>query len=259
MNTMKKLTVLLILLLAACSAALAAPREYYELRTYRLADASQEARVEAYLYQALLPALHRLGIKKVGVFKPLATDSTYGKKLLVLIPIRSLDEIDQLTDKLAQDKQYLLDGKDYLDATYDNPPYKRIETIILKAFSGSPESAVPALKSPVSERVYELRSYEGHTEKIYRNKVHMFNDGDEIGLFKRLGFNAVFYGEVLAGTTMPNLMYMTAFENQASRDEHWKAFVEDPHWKKLKAMPEYQNNMSKMVIEFFRATEYSDF
>ncbi|HEU5290208.1 MAG TPA: NIPSNAP family protein [Cyclobacteriaceae bacterium] len=256
---MKKLAILLIFFLSAFSAAIAAPREYYELRTYRLTDAAQEARVETYLNRALIPALHRLGIKKVGVFKPLETDSTYGKKLLVLIPFHSLEEIEQLTDRLAQDKQYLLDGKDYLEATYDNPPYKRIEKIILKAFSGSPESAVPALKSPVSERVYELRSYEGHTEKISRNKIQMFNDGDEIGLFKRLGFNAVFYGEVITGTTMPNLMYMTTFENQASRDEHWKEFVEDPHWKKLKAMPEYQNNMSKMVIQFFRPTGYSDF
>lgn len=255
---MKKLTALILLFLAAFSAVLATPREYYELRTYRLKDATQEARVEEYLQKALVPALHRLGIKKVGVFKPIETDSTYGKKLLVLIPYRSLDEIDQLTSKLAQDKQYFMDGKDYIDATYDNPPYQRFETIILKAFSGSPESAVPTLKSPVSERIYELRSYEGHTEKIYRNKVQMFNDGDEIGLFKRLGFNAVFYAEVVAGGTMPNLMYMTTFENQASRDEHWKAFVEDPHWKKLKAMPEYANNMSKMVILFFRPTSYSD-
>lgn len=256
---MKKLTVLLVLFVSAFSSAIAAPREYYELRTYRLKDASQEERVEAYLQKALIPALHRLGIKKVGVFKPLETDSTYGKKIMVLIPYRSLDEIDQLTNKLGQDKQYLADGKDYVDATYDNPPYKRFETIILKAFSGSPQSAVPVLKSPITERVYELRSYEGHTEKIYRNKVQMFNDGDEIGLFKRLGFNALFYAEVIAGSTMPNLMYMTSFENQASRDEHWKAFVEDPQWKKLIAMPEYQHNMSKMVISFFRPTGYSDF
>lgn len=254
---MKKLSVL-ILFLYAFGAALAAPREYYELRTYRLKDASQQERVEAYLQKALIPALHRLGIKNVGVFKPVETDSTFGKKLVVLIPFRSLDEIDQITDKLAKDKQYLSDGKDYLDAKYDNPPYQRFETIILKAFSGSPQSAVPVLKSPVSERVYEMRSYEGYTEKIYRNKVQMFNDGDEIGLFKRLGFNAVFYAEVIAGATKPNLMYMTSFENQTSRDAHWKAFVEDPQWTKLKAMPEYQNNMSKMVISFFRPTGYSD-
>jgi hypothetical protein len=81
----------------------------------------------------------------------------------------------------------------------------------------------------------------------------MFNAGDEIGLFNRLGFNAVFYGEVLSGARMPNLMYMTTFENQASRDAHWKAFVDDPQWKKLSTMPEYQKNVSRIEI-FFSAT-----
>jgi hypothetical protein len=121
-----------------------------------------------------------------------------------------------------------------------------------------PESQVPQLQAPHSERIYELRSYEGHTEKIYRNKVKMFNDGDEVGLFTRLGFNAVFYAEVIAGSTMPNLMYMTTFDNQKSRDEHWNAFREDPQWKKLVAMPEYQHNVSKNVTLFFRPTSYSD-
>jgi hypothetical protein len=256
---MKKLFVVVIFLSVISYASLAAPsREYYELRTYRFKNANQQERVEAYLQKALLPALHRMGIKKVGVFKPIETDTTYGKKLLVLIPFRSLEEFDKLTDKLSRDKQYLVDGKDYIDAVYDNPPYARIETTVLKAFSGMPESAVPNLSTPVSERVYELRSYEGHTEKIYRNKVQMFNDGDEVGLFKRLGFNAVFYAEVLAGSTMPNLMYMTTFEDKASRDEHWKAFGQDPQWKKLSAMPEYQHNVSKNVTLFFRPTSYSD-
>ena len=95
-------------------------------------------------------------------------------------------------------------------------------------------------------------------KKIYRNKVDMFNAGDEVGLFKRLGFNAVFYGEVLSGGRMPNLMYLTTFENQASRDAHWKAFVEDAHWKNLIAMPEYKNNVSKNEIFFLRPTTYSD-
>jgi hypothetical protein len=68
----------------------------------------------------------------------------------------------------------------------------------------------------------------------------------------------VFYGEVVSGSTMPNLMYLTTFENQASRDEHWKAFSNDPQWKTLSAMPEYQHNVSKNVTRFFRPTSYSD-
>jgi hypothetical protein len=241
------------------TAAMAAPsREFYELRTYRFSDATQQVRVESYLKNALLPALHRMGIKKVGVFKPIETDTTYGKKLIMLIPFKSLNEFEKLDSNLDKDKQYLADGKDYIEATYDNPPYKRIEIAILKAFSAMPQSSVPKFTTPVSERVYELRSYEGHTEKIWRNKVQMFNEGDEVGLFNRLGFNAVFYAEVLAGSTMPNLMYMTTFENQASRDQHWKNFGDDPQWKKLSSMPEYQHNVSKNVTLFFRPTGYSD-
>ena len=81
----------------------------------------------------------------------------------------------------------------------------------------------------------------------------MFNKGNEIALFNRLGFNAVFYGEVLVGSKMPNLMYMTSFENRASRDAHWKAFSEDPEWKKLSAMSEYKNNVSKNTDRIFKA------
>lgn len=257
--TMKKFFALFsFVLLIVCSATAAPSREYYELRTYRFKTIEQQERVEAYLQKALLPALHRIGIKKVGVFKPIETDTSYNKKLIVLIPFRSLDEFEQLSNKLLKDKQYLADGAAYIDAPYDNPPYARIETTVLKAFSEMPESAVPDLKNPVTERIYELRSYEGHTEKIYRNKVDMFNAGDEVGLFKRLGFNAVFYGEVIAGSTMPNLMYMTTFANQASRDEHWKAFSNDPQWKALLVNPIYQHNVSKNVTLFFCPTSYSD-
>lgn len=87
----------------------------------------------------------------------------------------------------------------------------------------------------------------------------MFNEGDEIGLFKKLNFNASFYAEVIAGAKMPNLMYMTSFENMEDRNVHWKNFVDDPHWKRLVAMPEYQNNISHMDIIFLRPADYSDF
>ncbi len=247
-----------LFLLLACFAFAAPPREFYELRTYRFKTQEQETQTENYLQKALLPALHRANIKHIGVFKPVETDSTFGKKLIVLIPFHSLDEFEKLDGVLEKDKQYYADGKEYIDAPFNNPPYTRIEKTILKAFSKMPNLAVPDLKGPVTERVYELRSYEGHTEKIYRNKVQMFNDGDEVGLFKRLGFNAVFYGEVISGSTMPNLMYMTTFENKTSRDEHWKTFGDDPQWKKLVSMPEYQHNVSKNVTLFFRPTKYSD-
>jgi NIPSNAP len=250
---------ILVCALAMTSATVAPKREYYEIKVYNVTSRVQEEKVERFLKDAYLPALHRAGISKVGVFKPVETDTVnFGKKIFVLIPYTSLDQFVKLPETLIKDKQFETSGSEYLNAPYNDLPYARLEQILLYAFSGMPQLEVPKHATPVNERIYELRSYEGHTEKISRNKVKMFNDGDEVGLFKRLGFNAVFYAEVIAGSRMPNLMYMTTFPNKASRDEHWKAFVADSQWVNLKAMSEYQNNVSKIDIYFLHPTGYSD-
>lgn len=121
-----------------------------------------------------------------------------------------------------------------------------------------PKITPPKLTAPKSERAYELRSYEAASENLFRNKVKMFNQGGEINIFSRLGFNPVFYGEVIFGSNMPNLMYMTSFDNMQSREDHWKAFSNDSAWKTLPAMKEYQNNVSHSDIYFLRPTEYSE-
>lgn len=234
-------------------------RELYQITVYHYSNETQEKILDNYLQNALLPALHRLGMLQVGVFKALANDTATDKTLYMFTTLPSWDMVTKLPLKLKGDKTYLEAGADYLDAEYNAPPYKRMETILLQAFSLAPQLQLPVLKAPKKDRVYELRSYESATEKIFANKVKMFNEGDEIGLFKRLNFNASFYASVIAGSKMPNLMYMTSFENMADRDVHWKSFVEDPYWKKISTMPEYQHNVSHADIVFLRPAPYSDF
>ncbi len=258
-NILKQYIFLLLLLISSQLPAQIASKEFYLIKIYYLANKAQEARVEAFLKNAWIPTVHRTGIKNVGVFKPLETDSTYGKRIVILVSFKSLELTAKFPDLIMVDKQFNLDGKDYLEALYNDPPYQRIENILLRNMRGAPLFQPPSFSNPRGERVYELRSYESATEKIYQNKLKMFVDGDEFGLFKRLGFNAVFYADVIAGSHMPNLMYMTTFANQASRDEHWKAFVDDPQWKKLVVMPEYQHTISKNTQYFLRPTEYSDY
>jgi len=255
-STLALLSMLSIVMLAKAQNK---PCDLYEIKTYVLKDKAQEVRVDAFLKNAFIPALHKFGIKNIGVFKPIETDTTFGKRIFVLIAYSSPEEFLKIPDLLENDKSYNKSGKEYLEAVYTDPPYVRIECILLKAFSGMKQMQIPMLTNARTERIYELRSYEGPTEKIFKNKVQMFNEGDEVGLFKRLGFNAVFYAEVISGRRMPNLMYMTTFTNQTSHDEHWKGFGEDPYWKKLSAMPEYQHNVSKINIYLMRPTEYSDF
>ncbi|MDB5109958.1 MAG: hypothetical protein JWR67_1072 [Mucilaginibacter sp.] len=236
----------------------AADRYYYEIKVYHLKTSAQEERVDHYLQNAYLPALHKIGVKNVGVFKPVTVD-TADRKIYVFIPFSTWDKLENADQKLMKDEQYLSDGKDYLDALYNNQPYTRIETIILKAFPNMIAPALPNLTGNKADRVYELRSYESATEKYHINKVKMFNEGGEIPLFKRLNFNAVFYADVIAGSRMPNLMYMTTFNNKQDRDDHWKAFSADAEWKQLSGRPEYQHNVQKNDDVFLHPVSYSDF
>lgn len=252
----------IFLIFALCSALLVKatepPRCYYQLKVYHFKTKAQEDRLDQYFKNAYKPALRRAGTWGIGVFKTLEQD-TADKRFYVLITFPHKSKMDNIDRLLMKDKQYGKDAKDYLDAPYNDAAYTRVETIILRAFPRWLIPAIPKLTASKPDRIYELRSYESPTDALHVNKVKMFNEGGETVLFSRLNFNAVFYADVLVGSHMPNLMYMTTFENKADRDKHWDAFGNDPEWKTLVAKPEYQHNVSKADIIFLHPTEYSDF
>lgn len=233
-------------------------RQFYQLKTYLLTTEEQVQQTDAFLKNAFLPALKKFKIGPVGVFKPIATADSI-QKILVLIPFTTLSQFHSLEEALQQDKAYVQASNNYNNAKQDKPSYQRIESVILQAFKDMPILKTPSLAGQRTKRVYELRSYESSSENYFKNKVDMFNEGGEIKLFERLDFNAVFYGEVLVGSHMPNLMYLTAFSDQESRDAHWKAFGEAPEWKALIELPKYKNNVSHIDILFLYPTEYSDY
>lgn len=234
-------------------------QEFYQLTVYHYTTVDQEKILDDYFQQALIPSLHEMGVRSVGVFKAIANDTSTNKSMYVFIPVKSLNRIDEINSKLMKNEKFRSAGNEYLNVQYNAPAYTRMETIILKAFVLSPVMKFPKLASPKNQRVYELRSYESANEAIFRNKVHMFNEGGEMDIFTRLNFNPVFYGEVIAGSQMPNLMYMTTFESRTERDAHWDAFGSDPAWKQLSSLPEYKNNVSHIDVTFLCPADYSDF
>lgn len=256
---MKKLTIIVLLVFVLAQFAVATDRDFYQIQVYRLKDNAQEIRVDNYLKTAYLPALHRAGIKIVGVFKPIPSDTIMGKQIIVWLPLKSLDQLDNLQTTLLKDNIYQTAGAEFLNAPFDNVPFQRKESILLKAFPEAPAFIIPKHKTKPADRIYELRSYEGPADNLFRQKVKMFNEGGEIKLFKSLDFNAVFYAEVLSGSTMPNLMYFTTFADMAAHDAHWDAFRSNPEWKKLSALPEYQHTVSKSIKMLVYPTDYSDF
>lgn len=242
--------------LSAQTADPKASRDYIQIKVYHATDSNGLAVIGQYLQRSLLPALNAEGFTRTGFYSAIDNDTAKDKRLYVITALPSLSQLEKLNavvDKTIADS---ITSPTYTKAAYNASPFARIETILLRAFEGAPQVKASGLKGDLSQRVYELRSYESPTEAFHQNKVKMFNSGEE-DLFQRLGFNAVFYGQVIAGSAMPNLMYMTSFDNKAAREEHWKAFGADPEWKTMSAKPEYQHNVSKITIVFLRPMAYS--
>ena len=256
---MKRLITLGLTALIYLSVYSAPVKDYYQVLVYHYGSSEQEKMMDSYLESALLPFMHKSGFKYIGVFSPVNNDTAADKKIYVLITLKNPGQVAEWNDNMLQQKSAETNASAYWNSPYTAPPYTRMESILIRAWEMAPKMTLPSLKGPKEQRIYELRSYESATEKLYRNKVHMFNEGGEVKLFARLNFNAIFYGDVLAGDRMPNLMYMTSFDNMADRDAHWKEFVASPEWKKLTSMEEYKNNVSKSDIILMKAKSYSDF
>ncbi|MFT3705474.1 MAG: NIPSNAP family protein [Agriterribacter sp.] len=257
----KRMIVYISICMVVCNAYAAKKpaQEFYEIKVYHFTTKAQETTLDQYLEKAYLPALHKSGIKNIGVFKPLANDTSADKKIYVFITDKSLNDILARPGLLQKDNDYITAAKAFTDAEYNDPPFTRMENIIIQAFHLAPQMKLPKLTGEKKDRVYELRSYEGPTDKLFASKVHMFNEGGEIPLFDRLEFNSVFYGTVISGSRMPNLMYMTSFDNMPSREDHWKSFFASPEWKVLSAKPEYQHTVSKSDVILMQQAPYSDF
>jgi hypothetical protein len=244
---------------AGASTAPPEKQMFYEIRIYRLKDPGKKAVIDKYLKEAFIPAMHKAGIQTIGVFKPVEADTAFGKMVYVFIPYKTLDEYLKALALLESDPVHLKAGKEFLDAQYDDPPFTRYESILLKAFALMPQFKIPSFSTPRGEQIYELRSYESWTEEKATKKIQMFNEGGEMNIFKEVGSNAVFYGQVLIGSLKPRLMYMTTYADMNSQKEHWAAFSNHPDWKSLRANEEYANTVIKPNAYLLHPTDYSDF
>jgi hypothetical protein len=231
----------------------------YQIRIYHLKNDDQVKATDHFLKNAFLPALHKFGIKNIGVFKPLANDTASVKLIYVLIPFSSAEQWQKISNRLLSDPDFKTSGKDFLNADAKSPAFERMESILLQTFSAQQNLVIPKGKNP--ERIFELRSYESPTESLFEKKVAMFETGGEIPIFNRLGFNPVFYGKVISGSRMPNLMYMPVFDDLQKKNEGWKRFGSDSTWKRISTIPENENDVNVSHIDsiMMHSTDYSDY
>ena len=102
-------------------------------------------------------------------------------------------------------------------------PYVRIDSSLLRSFDGMPEPALADPNDKRPPRIFELRTYESHTQATLAKKIAMFNGG-EIAIFQHVGMRPIFFGETLIGPRQPSLTYMLSFDDLAAREKLWHAF-----------------------------------
>ena len=209
-----------------------APTEFYQLRRYGLRNGTQPALMQDYLQHALVPALNRMGVTKVGTFMLSIGPET--PTYYALIPHTSAEQLLTLDLHLGDDAEFAKAANAFWTAPATAPAFQRSEVRMLSAFAGFPKLVAPK----AGKRMFQLRTYESPSMAAHLKKVEMFESA-EIGIFQKTGLTPVFFAHDLTGERLPSLTYMLTFDDVAQLNEHWSVFGKDPDWKVLSHKPGY--------------------
>lgn len=236
----------------AAAPANTAKREYYELRAYKLKSPAWLAEFDAYCAKALLPALARRGIERVGVFTEIEVDKAAGTAkpkadtpVWMLIPYTSLEAYAEVSADINTDPAVLQAGGKYLHTPKADMAFDRFDSWLYRAFKTMPVMELPDFaKNRVPTRVYEMRDYESHSELAALNKIAMFDEG-EMDIMRTLGMSPTWFGQGISGPNLPHLRYFTGAATLAQHLDNWKKFGPDPRWQKMKVDPKWTDNTTR--------------
>ena len=233
-------------------------RELIEVKTYVCANAAKRDALVKVFDAALVPALNRQGIKKVGVFLANAGDNggnaAYENSVFVVVPHPCSGTILDGERRLLVDGQYVKDAAALFNAPMKEPLYDSCSSLLLRGFETCPQ-VQKVTDSP--DRVMQLRVYNSYTTERNIKKIAMFEEGGEIAIFRACGMPPVFFGQALAGDKLPNLTYMLGFASKAAMDDGWNKFRSHPDWLKLKAEEQYKDTANKIMNIVMRPTKGS--
>jgi len=230
--------------LNSANAAEVAKREFIELRTYTVKNAAKQSQLIKAIETALIPALNALGIKPVGVFSRRDEENNFGRNVFVLFSHKTMESAATVSAKLLADQTFMKNGGAFFEGTSKDPLYTTYTSELFHGFE-----KCPTIETPVTgkDRVFQLRYYRSWNIDKNAKKVHMFDEGGELPLFRKVGMNPVFFGDMIFGNMMPNLTYMLGFENDDVRQAAWKTFVTTPEWVGMKDLPLYADTATEIA------------
>ena len=224
-------------------------KQIYEWRIYTLTG--DGAILDDFFKETLIPAYNRQDIT-VGAFSLFKQEEKEQRYLLFVYP--DLMTYNKVRQAVWDDADFQKAAGPFFEASAPNPVYSEFETNICEAFDKIPEMRMP----DKNRTLFEYRCYHSPNEDANKRKIKMFNL-EEIDLFDKVGINSVCYGEILSGTRMPALIYLTWHKDEDTRNEAWKVFGGHPDWQLIRSKPEYKNTATNNLVKLLSPMPYSQF
>jgi outer membrane protein assembly factor BamB len=154
------------------------------------------------------------------------------------------------TPAVADNKLYVR-GKNHLYCIGKQPAVKGQQGKVRRAATAAVED------KKVDTRVFELRIYTAYPGKM--DALHARFRDHTNALFKKHGMTIIGFWTPLAEKgEEKKLYYVLAFPSKEAADKSWKAFREDPEWKKAKDASEKDGPLVKNVESVpMKPTDYS--
>ena len=223
-------------------------REWVEIKSYVCSSVEKRDALMGVFDAALIPALNRQGLGRVGVFYASSEvndgNAGFNTTVFVVTPFATAEALQACDAKLLADAQFVKDAAPIFSAPMGDPLYDSCSSQLLYAFATCPR--VSQVTSS-ADRLLQLRIYNSYTIERNAKKISMFEQGGELGVFRACGMPPVFFGQAVAGDKLANLTYMLGFANKDEKEAAWKRFLAHPDWQKLKADNQYKDTANKIT------------
>lgn len=227
-------------------------RPYYEFRFHRMTQGDRPRRLHEFFRQHVLPLIQKHKLGPAGFFDVALGPDT--PAVVSMLTFSSLAEREEIGPRVMTDPDFQKALAELESAA--EPPIIGIDSFLIRATPYSPPVAAAAAEQ--KPRLLELRIYHSPTQRQLA-ALHERFGGPEIKIFHRTGVHPVLYGDMVIGRDMPNLVYLTPFENLAAREKAWAAFGADPEWQKVReeSIKKSGQIVSNVSVIMLRAAPYS--
>ena len=106
-------------------------------------------------------------------------------------------------------------------------------------------------------RVFEMRTYYAEPGKMEALHARFRNHTNK--LFEKHGMTLIgYWSPIDAKEAEKKMIYILAYPSKAAAEKSWKAFVNDPEWKRVKAETERDGKLvAKVESVYMNPTDYS--